>query len=187
MLNSFRSLNGPKSFCLAKLVLTLIACVAFHANSAQAGKLDTPLPAQGMKINYDVLLDDNKIGEHKIYVHKVGNEVTIEHAIDLKAKVAFITVYQLKHHSTEVWLDEGPRKARLVRYHGKSTENGNDIEVSGQATPDGFVVEGPAGSVTAPKDVGTTDSFWVSVSTTHPKVLDNVKGVELRSKVSHFK
>ena len=176
MLNSFQSLRSSEKACVARIVFALITCLTLRIGSAHAGKLDTPLPPQGMKINYDVLLDDNKIGEHKIYVHKAGNEVNIEHAIDLKAKVAFITVYQLKHHSTEVWLDEGPRKARLVRYHGKSTENGNDIEVSGQATPDGFVVEGPGGSVTAPKDVGTTDSFWVSVSTTHPKVLDNVKG-----------
>ncbi len=161
---------------IRKLTLGVAIFSALSSGVAQAGKLDTPLPPQGMNINYDVLLDDNKIGEHKIFVRKSGNEVIIDHTIDLKAKVAFVTVYQLKHHSTEVWLEEGPRKVRLVRYHGKSRENGDDIEVNGHATPDGFLVESPNGMLTAPKDIGTTDSFWVSVSTTHPRVLDNVKG-----------
>lgn len=161
---------------IRKLILGVAIFSALSSGVAQAGKLDTPLPPQGMNINYDVLLDDNKIGEHKIFVHKSGNEVTIDHTIDLKAKVAFVTVYQLKHRSTEVWLEEGPRKVRLVRYHGKSNENGDDIEVNGHATPDGFLVASPNGTLTAPKDIGTTDSFWVSVSTMHPRVLDNVKG-----------
>ena len=165
------------------LCATVALLSAIGTGVAQAGKLDTPLPPQGMNINYDVLLDDNKIGEHKIFVHKSGNEVTIDHTIDLKAKVAFVTVYQLKHHSTEVWLEEGPRKVRLVRYHGKSHENSDEIEVNGHATPDGFLVESPSGAVTAPKDIGTTDSFWVSVGTTHPHVLDNVKGTLVNATV----
>ena len=159
-----------------KAVLLSLALAQSALCAQAAGKLDEPLPAGGLTLSYDVLLEDNKIGEHKISVHKSGADVQIKHDIHMKVKVAFITAYELNHKSTEVWRDEGPRKVRLIGIESHSVEDGKEHAIKGKATGDGFEVETANGPVTVPSNIGTTNSFWVDVSTAHPKMIDSIEG-----------
>ena len=161
---------------LIKTIVLSLALLQGSINANAAGKLDEPLPAGGLTLSYDVLLEDDKIGEHKISVHKTGPDVQIKHDIHMKVKVAFITAYELNHKSTEVWRDEGPRKVRLIGIESHSVEDGKEHAIKGKAVGDGFEVETANGPVTVPINIGTTDSFWVDVSTAHPKMIDSIEG-----------
>ena len=153
-------------------------------NAEAAGRLDEPLPAGGLTLNYDVLLENDKIGEHKISVHKTGADVQIKHDIHMKVKVAFITAYELNHKSTEVWREEGPRKVRLIGIESHSVEDGKEHMLKGRATGASFEVDTANGTVTTPGNIGTTNSFWVDVSTVHPKMIDSIEGHVVTAQVT---
>jgi hypothetical protein len=122
-----------------------------------AGSLAMPLAAAipaSQKLAFEVLRGDSRIGRHEVAFRREGEELHVEVAIDLEVKLAFVTVFTYRHRNHEVW-----REGRLVSLESVTDDDGKQYNLTGRATPEGFRVEGWAGSYLAPAGIIPT-SYW---------------------------
>ena len=155
----------------------LIVWLLTFTTSVLAGQLASPLPVGGFSHDYNIYLGDSKIGEHHIRIQSANQMIQVSHRIQMNATFVFVTLYELQHESHELWMeDDSPQRAKLISYESSSIENGTPYKVSGKSTDGGFQIVTATGTVMSPKDIATTDSFWVDMSVLHPQLLDSVKG-----------
>lgn len=120
--------------------------------------------------DFTVLRDGAPIGTHRIRTEQAGDETRVSVDIDLRVKVAFITVYRYSHRNRETW-----RGGRLVAIDTRTDDNGTKQFVRGRATPAGFAVESSSGSRLLPADILPT-SYWRPIPTDRTQLLDTQKG-----------
>ncbi len=144
--------------------------------AAVAGMAMTPpragaaVPASG-RIAFDVLRGGGSIGSHVLTFSQDGDDLVVDVAIDLRVRIALITAFSYTHRNTERWRD-----GRVVSIDTVTEDNGRDLQVTGQATEEGFVVEGPEGRIVAPPDILTT-SYWNKGITQVDRALDTQNGI----------
>jgi len=156
------ALSTPAALALAALAPMALAPMADAA----------PIPggADAWRIDFTVQRNGAPIGSHAIAVRRDGRETTVEVAIDLEVKLAFVTVYRYRHRNTETWRD-----GRLVAIETTTEDNGTRHAVSGRATAEGFRVQSDAGTVTAPADIVPT-SYWNPETVRRTRLLDTQRG-----------
>lgn len=108
--------------CLGVLVLGLL--------------LLTVSPASANQWNFDVYLDDKKVGTHLFEVVQSAEQRRVQSTANFNVKFLFFTAYRYQHTATERWLDDC-----LLDFDARTNVNGDPIEVSGSSGTDGFVVE----------------------------------------------
>ena len=145
---------------------------AFGPRVLQAAVRD-PLPAEGVELTYKVSYGEQEIGEQKVSIrqHDEAGHVVVAYSTKLKVRILFTTAYELNHNSTEVW--DG---FTLKSLRSKTIEDGEQFEVQGEATSEGFRVRQGLSDWTAPDDSVTTDSFWVAAALTAPNVINARSG-----------
>lgn len=125
--------------------------------------------AQGVfeDITFRVVRKGDDIGRHAISFERKGDLVAVTTAIDIKVKMAFITVASFKQDAVDCWQAD-----KLV--HGKSriTDNGNISDVSMETDGDQLVVQGPKGRLRVPAGTMTDISFWNREIVHQKKLLD---------------
>lgn len=84
---------------------------------------------------FDVYLDDKKVGYHTFEVIDQGGEKTVESKAEFNVRFLFITAFRYNHRNTERWSDNC-----LVEFEAKTRANGKRIEVEGERTDNGFRV-----------------------------------------------
>lgn len=146
------------------------AAVAAMATSLSGRALAATLPP-GMVLPFDVARGGSSIGEHRLRFSRDGNRLTVDIAIDLEVKVAFVPVYTYTHRNTEVWEDD-----KLVSMNSRTNDNGQDLRVSVQRTAEGLQVDGVEGRITAPADILTT-SYWRYDTVNQTRLLDTQRGI----------
>lgn len=114
---------------------------------------------------------DSPMGFHRLSFRREGGDLVMEKEISFKVKLAFITAYRYHHANREVWRD-----GRLVSLDTKTNDDGQDFQVRGRATGDGFAVEGSGGSFTAPADIIST-SYWNAAIIRAAQLLDTQRGL----------
>ena len=127
-------------------------------------------PAVPAPSDFTVLRDGTPIGTHRIRAEQVGDETRVSVEIDLRVKIAFITVYRYAHRNRETW-----RGDRLVAIDTRTDDNGTEQFVRGRATPTGFAVESSSGSRVLPADIIPT-SYWRPIPPDQTKLLDTQQG-----------
>jgi Family of unknown function (DUF6134) len=95
------------------------------------------------------------IGRHAISFRREGDLVAVTTAIDIKVKLAFITVASFKQDAVDSWQD-----GRLIRGKSRIVDSGDVSDVTMEADGDQLLVQGPKGPVTVPLGTMTDISFW---------------------------
>ncbi|MEQ8967293.1 MAG: DUF6134 family protein [Azospirillaceae bacterium] len=139
------------------------------SRSATASVPMNGIPPAGL-IPFDIRRGDSVIGAHTLRFSGDASRLTVDIAIDIEVKAAFITVYRYTHRNTETWAD-----GRLQAIQTRTDDNGDTLSVSGRATADGFRVEGSQGTVAAPADILPT-SYWNIGTVEATRLLDTQKG-----------
>ncbi len=123
--------------------LTLAAPPAASANTNDASRW-----------NFDVYIDDKKVGTHQFRVSQAGDETIVESEANFKYKFLFVTAYQYQHRADERWADNC-----LVEFDASTNANGKELEVSGEQSGSAFVVETNDAPTQLPQCV-MTFAYW---------------------------
>ncbi len=99
------------------------------------------------------------IGSYANTVTRTGNEVTVRTHVEIRVRIAFVTVRQIAADRSELW-----RNGKLMRYRSATVRDGKTIEVSGGAEAAGFAIYGPLGQAVAPLDVFPTNPWWIAIT-----------------------
>ena len=121
-----------------------------------------PVPSQlaGLgKLEYDVLRDGDKIGEHRFAFKREGEALHVVIETDVRVKLAFVTLYRFLHHGTERWVGD-----RLVELSSTTDDDGTNHEMQ-VAARDGKL------AVTADKKASVRPAETVPASLWHPAIL----------------
>lgn len=121
--------------------------------------LATPAPASAKtnnasQWNFDVYIDDKKVGTHQFRVSQAGSETSVESDARFKYKFLFVTAYQYQHRADERWTDNC-----LVEIDASTNANGKETAVSGMQSGSGFVVEKNDAPTQLPQCV-MTFAYW---------------------------
>jgi len=133
------------------LVLTLIGMTGLA--------LASPMP-QGESTNsivywdFDVYLDDKKVGKHRFEVSDANGTKQVKSEASFLYKILFIPAYQYEHKANERWEDNC-----LVGIDAITNANGKRIQVSGEQSGTGFVVEREDQPIELPECV-MTFAYW---------------------------
>lgn len=121
--------------------------------------LAAPVPADertgaNARWDFDVYLDDKKVGKHYFEVSEVDGLRRVVSKADFKYKVLFISAYRYQHTSSERWADNC-----LLAFDANTNANGKRIRASGEKNGARFEVTGADGAMELPECV-MTFAYW---------------------------
>jgi len=160
MLLTRRALTGR----LAAGALVALAPGLPRPGGAQAGRV----PEDRV---FDVRLRGFRIGQHVMSFAPQGNGFRATTHLELKVKLAFITLIDMRHESRELWQD-----GRLIELESWTDEDGNMFEVTAAATDDGIRVRSEDGLIVAPPQIHTSNSIWDVATLGQSEVIDARNG-----------
>ena len=133
-------------------------CLRLIAGAA-AGVATSPAwthpAAPARDLRFRLLRGGSSIGTYVVAFRQDGGKTVAVVDVDIVVRVAFINAFKFRHHSEETF--EG---GRLTAVSSTTDDNGRRYSVAGQATRDGFRLEGPSGPFTAPTNLLTSNSAW---------------------------
>lgn len=94
--------------------------------------------AHGEEWNFDVYLDDRRIGEHTFVLHQRPAGRELESHAEFQVKVLFVEAYRYSHLAREQW-----RGDCLRSLDARTVENGETTIVRGALEAGNFVVASP--------------------------------------------
>jgi hypothetical protein len=121
-------------------------------------------------VAFTVLRDGAPIGTHRVTFSRQGADTIAQVEIDLRVRFAGFSVYRYTHSSRETW-----RGGRLIALDARTDDNGARTTVTAQATPEGLIVNGPTGRITAPAEILPT-SYWRRDTVQRAQLLDTQRG-----------
>jgi hypothetical protein len=127
-------------------ISAMMLFVLAGADSARAG--------EAARWDFDVYLNDKKIGTHVFEVVEHDGEHTVQSEATFKYRILFIPAYRYEHHNTERWED-----GCLVEFAAQTNANGKQLEVSGELAGDGFRVRKDGMPVELPRCV-MSFAYW---------------------------
>ena len=105
--------------------------------------------------DFDVFLNDKKVGKHTFTVLEKGGQKQVESEASFKYTVLWIPAYRYQHSAEERWDDQC-----LVELEAKTNANGERLEVSGEYTGSAFrLVNGDDTRAELPECV-MTFAYW---------------------------
>jgi hypothetical protein len=120
----------------------LLALAVFAASTP-------PAFAEVHKLVYEVRHPTyGRIGTYTNTVDKEGNRTTVTTEGRIRVSILGIVLYRQDFDRVERWEGE-----RLVSFQGRTTTNGNSVEVKGEAEGERFAVTSPNGMFMAPATV----------------------------------
>lgn len=146
------------------------------AGAAAALAFRLPAPAAAMpaggRLDFSVYRKKTSpMGSHRLRFTQDGDRLIMEKEIRLEVRLAFITAYRYRHVNREVW-----QQGRLVEIDTRTDDDGQEYQVRGRATPQGFQVEGSRGRFTVPADIIPT-SYWNIATIRATRLLDTQRGL----------
>jgi hypothetical protein len=137
--------------------------------------LASPAPAQERsgEIGYwdfDVYLNDKKVGKHEFKVSVAGGVKQVQSEANFNYKILFISAYRYRHSAAERWAGNC-----LAEFDASTNANGNRIQVSGEQSSAGFLVETGGNPVELPNCV-MTFAYWNPVFLDQARLLNPQTG-----------
>lgn len=86
--------------------------------------------------NFEVYLDDKKVGTHLFEVMDGADARQVQSVADFKVKFLFFSAYSYQHTAVEKW-----DRNCLRQFDARTNVNGKPTAVSGETADSGFVVE----------------------------------------------
>jgi len=115
---------------------------------------DSALAGEPARWDFNVYLDDRKVGTHYFEVVESDGERRVQSEADFRYRILFIPAYRYEHSNSERW-----RNDCLVELESQTNANGKRIAVSGEATGEGFRVQGGDGTAQLPVCV-MSFAYW---------------------------
>lgn len=103
---------------------------------------------------FEVLLDDRKIGYHDFIVSEDSGEVTVSMEAKFNVKLLFVNVFNYSHRNEETWRDNC-----LASIDAETVANGRDFVVRGQAAAEEFQLHTASAATDLPPCV-MTFAYW---------------------------
>jgi hypothetical protein len=103
---------------------------------------------------FEVFLNDTKIGFHRFEVIKQQNQQLVYSKARFDFEFLFFTAYQYEHDNFEIWQNNC-----LVKIESITNDNGEQYQVSGKHVNDHFLVSKTANTTELP-DCVKTFSYW---------------------------
>jgi len=104
--------------------------------------------------NFEVYLDDKKVGTHLFEVMDAAETRQVQSVADFNVKFLFFSAYSYQHTAVEKWDDNC-----LRQIDARTNVNGEPTAVSGEAAESGFVVEKKDSRELLP-DCVMTFAYW---------------------------
>jgi hypothetical protein len=104
---------------------------------------------------FKVVRKGDDIGRHVIRFRQQPDGTQVTTAIDIKVKMAFITVASFKQDAVETWRD-----GILINGKSRIVDDGEISDVTLEARDEELLVQGPKGRVKVPLGTMTDISFW---------------------------
>ncbi|HVH75540.1 MAG TPA: DUF6134 family protein [Stellaceae bacterium] len=131
---------------IANAASGLAMLCAAAACLAVAGPVSAASPVRLVyQVDHSVFGD---IGTYSNTIETAGSTTTVSTTAHFRVRVLGVVMHREDATRTERWNGD-----RLVYFHSLTNKGGAPIEVSGQATPSGFVIRSPQGIFTAPAAV----------------------------------
>jgi uncharacterized protein DUF6134 len=127
--------------------------------SARGADAPPPYPPNG---TYRYAVTHPTFGDIGSYTNTIahsGTDVTVTTHVEIRVRVAFVTVRQIMADRSELW-----RRGKLMRYHSLTLRDGKRIDVDGQADAAGFAIAGPLGKAVAPPGVFPSNPWWIAMT-----------------------
>lgn len=93
----------------------------------------------GDGLTFQVLRNGADIGRHSVQFRRDGDRLTVEVAIDLRVRLAGITVYRYEHRASETWSGDA-----LVALSSRTNDNGKRYTVEVASSGGGLLSRGTA-------------------------------------------
>lgn len=139
---------------------------SFAIAAVTAASFVTGFQAQAASetLNYTVTRDGSSIGTHSVAIDTNGANTQVEVNTDIEVKVLFVTAYQFKHESKEVW-----NAGQLVSLNSTTNDDGTDKALN---------VKAENGKITADSTVQGQERRQHADATTLPASLWNPETVK---------
>ena len=95
------------------------------------------------------------IGRHYLRFERLADGLSVSSVVDIKVKVAFVTAFSFEQEANDVWHD-----GVLVRSRVRTDDDGEQALTEIEAGRNSVMIEGPKGSLEAPKGIMTDVCFW---------------------------
>jgi hypothetical protein len=136
-----------------------MVAISFGSRAAAATPADIPL---------NVYRKGSPIGTHVIRFSQADSTLKVTSQIDLRVKVAFITVYSYQQTANDDW-----ENGVLVRTRIQTNDDGKETLVQAEARDNQLAIQGPSGSSMSPLGAMTDISFWNRAITKGPALIDS--------------
>ena len=138
---------------------------------ASAGSLLIARTGFGQNVVRDttfrVMRKGSDIGFHAIAFQRHGDKLNVTTNIDIKVKLAFITVATFKQDAVETWQGD-----QVIAGKSAVIDNGDVTKIEMVAENDKLRVDGPKGPVSVALGTMTDISFWNEAIVRKSKLLD---------------
>lgn len=120
--------------------------------------------------DFDVYLNDKKVGKHHFKVSEAAGIRQVRSEASFKYKILFIPAYRYQHSAAERWSDNC-----LLEFDATTNANGRRIQVAGEQTDAGFLVERGGNPIRLPGCV-MTFAYWNPMFLDQPSLLNPQTG-----------
>jgi hypothetical protein len=103
---------------------------------------------------FEVFLDDTRIGYHRFEVVKQQDQMIVYSKARFELEFLFFTAYQYEHDNFEIWQNNCLQKIESV-----TNDNGEQYQVSGKQVKDHFLLSRTSATTPLPECVKTF-SYW---------------------------
>ena len=138
---------GRRDVGLGALALGTTLLVGSRPTSARG------IPPSGT-IPFTARRTEGELGYHRVTFEQASERLVVTTEIMFRVRLGFIPVFRFTHQSQEIWSG-----GRLISMESQTDDNGDEYQVSAQATASGLRVTGSGGNYTAPADT-MPGSYW---------------------------
>jgi hypothetical protein len=120
--------------------------------------------------DFDVYLDDKKVGKHSFEVAETDGVKQVTSEADFRYKILFFSAYRYEHSNLERWSDNC-----LVQFDATTNANGKRLATSGRKDGSVFSVTSGEKSVELPECV-MSFAYWNRTFLQQPRLLNPQSG-----------
>ena len=142
---------------------TLLVTAAGACLAARAARADGVFE----NVTFKVFRKGEDIGRHAIRFEPDGTATKVTTTIDIKVKMAFITLASFQQEAVETWKDGRPLEGK-----SRITDDGKVSDMTFSTSGSDLLVQGPKGRIKAPGGTMTDISFWNEDIVRQPVVID---------------
>lgn len=143
---------------------------AQSASPGDAKPMIDPIALYGPRVDYDILRNGEKVGDHQISFSRRGDTIVTETRARIEVPFLFLIGYRFDYQSTSVW--DGNILTDLT---ARTNDDGDKSEVAILRENDELVVTGPTGTLTLDTALPPTE-HWSLTFVQAPAVLNTITG-----------